>query len=148
MEWMARHGGSVYGRRKAHRHLIDVHASHHGEICAHHPLHRQILKLADLGGVQPELHEQFMSNPRRLIDLHELDGGTAFDNRPVKQALCGRHGEQRAHLAAAARLAEDRYRVGIASKLRDVLAHPLQRVNDIEHPDIARLREILSSEFL
>ncbi len=45
-------------------------------------------------------------------------------------------GHQRSDLAAAAGLAEYRDIAGIASEVRDVLAHPFQSHNDVEHSQV------------
>ena len=67
---------------------------------------------------------------------------TARWNKPFGR----RHAEQRADFAAAAGLAEDHHGVRVAAELFDVVAHPLQRVHDVEHADIAGLCELLAAE--
>ena len=47
-----------------------------------------------------------------------------------------------ADLPAAARLAEDHHGVGIAAELVRCCPHPLERVHDVEHADVAGLREL------
>src|SRR5436190_8074013 len=64
----------------------------------------------------------------------------------MKHSLCCRHCQQRRHLASSAGLAEDRHRVRISAELRDVLAHPFERVNDIEDSDVTGLRKLGSAE--
>ena len=60
--------------------------------------------------------------------------------------LAARHRHQHGHLPPAARLPEDGDPAGIASERRDVVAHPLERGHDVEHPDAARRREIIAGQ--
>jgi hypothetical protein len=60
----------------------------------------------------------------------------------VEQPLGRRHRQQRADLAAAARLAEDRHVARIAAEARGVVAHPLQRSDDVQHADVAGVGEL------
>ena len=66
----------------------------------------------------------------------------ALWNRPLALGMA----EQRADLSAAARLAEDRDVARIAAEARGVVAHPFERGDEIEHADIARLREALAAD--
>ena len=79
--------------------------------------------------------------PRDGADLRPAHGDGA-----MKQAFGRRHAEQRADLAAAAGLAEDRDVRGIAAEIRRVIAHPFQSQDDIEHAGVAGLRELLATE--
>ena len=63
-----------------------------------------------------------------------------------KSPLAVRHRQQRAHLSAAAGLAEDRDVARIAAEARGVLAHPLQRQHQVEQAGIAGLGEALAAE--
>jgi hypothetical protein len=65
----------------------------------------------------------------------------------VEQALCVRHAHQRAHLAAPAGLAEDRHVAGIAAEIRDVVSHPFECGDRVEHPNVAGMRVFLAAQF-
>jgi hypothetical protein len=76
------------------------------------------------------------------IRAHGGDVLAAHGGDLVHQALGDRHGHQRDHLAAAARLAERRDVAGIAAEGRDVVAHPLQGQDQIQVADIAAVGEV------
>ena len=57
----------------------------------------------------------------------------------VEQALCLGHGKQDQDFGPAARLAKDRYAVGIAPEGGDVVTHPLQRGYDIQMTGVLRV---------
>ena len=56
----------------------------------------------------------------------------------MKESFCGRHPEQRRGLHAATRFAEDQHVLRVAAEIFDVVAHPLERRDEIEHADVAR----------
>ena len=78
--------------------------------------------------------------------LFILESRAALNHRAMKQVLRRRHCEQRRDFLAAAGLAEDRHVARIAAELRDIVAHPLQRRDQIEHPDVARLGKFVVAE--
>ena len=97
-------------------------------------------------GLELELLQELARDARSLLGLDELDRRAALDDRAVKEPLRRRHREQSRHLTAAARLAEDRDVACVAAELRDVGADPLERVHDVEHADVAGLREVAAAE--
>ena len=62
------------------------------------------------------------------------------------EALRRGHPEQRAHLARAARLTEDRHVAGIAAERGDVVAHPLEAGDDVAHARVAGVGELLAAK--
>ena len=62
--------------------------------------------------------------------------GDAVDARDER--LGARHAEQRQHRAAAGRLAGDRHPGRVAAERRDVVAHPLQGEQPVEHATVHR----------
>jgi hypothetical protein len=78
---------------------------------------------------------------RGPLAVVEPDGRTPHYDGAVEQVARRRHRQQRAHLPAAARLAEDRHVAGIAAEALDVVAHPLQRRQHVERAGIAGLGE-------
>ena len=52
------------------------------------------------------------------------------------------HRHQRGDFSSAARLSEDRDQIRIAAEAVDVVTHPLQRRDDVEHADVAGEREV------
>ena len=87
-----------------------------------------------------------MGKPRRALAFGEANAGAALDDRLVEESFGPRHCQQRAHLSAAAGLTEDRDIARIAAKAPGVLAHPLERRDQIEKPGIARVREALVAD--
>ena len=72
-----------------------------------------------------------------------LDQRAAHRERAAEQSLRRRHAEQARDLAATTRLTEDRHVRRIAAEARDVVAHPLERGDDVEHADVAGIGELL-----
>src|SRR5438105_681292 len=72
--------------------------------------------------------------PRKAI--FTLLCSAALEDRAMEQSLGLRHGQQRRNLPAAARLAKYRHVVRIAAEVRDVIAHPFERGDDIQLADI------------
>ena len=64
--------------------------------------------------------------------------------RAVEQTLRRRHPEQAGDLAAATGFAEDRHVRRIPAELSDVVAHPLERGDDVEHADVAGIGELVT----
>ncbi len=89
----------------------------------------------DLGG---------LDRARRLERGDRGVGQRAHDDGAVEQALRRRHRRQHRGLAAAARLAEYRDVLRAAAEGVDVVADPLERGDQVEHAEIARVRELLS----
>ena len=67
----------------------------------------------------------------------------------MKQTFGPRHGEQSRDTHRPRRLAKDGHVAGIATKLRDVLLHPLQRRHLIKQAEVSRsgVRRIEVAEF-
>ena len=62
----------------------------------------------------------------------------ALHDGAVEQSLRERREQERHHVRAAGRLAEDRDALGIAAERRGVLAHPGERAHEIERAVVAR----------
>ena len=60
----------------------------------------------------------------------------------MEESVRGRHREQCRDFPAAAGLTEDRHVAGIATEFADVIAHPFERLDDVEHADITRRRKL------
>lgn len=106
---------------------------------------RNGLQFAHLVVAESEFGEEQTAVKDRVLPRFEPQDGPAFHEGAVEESLCRRHRHQDGDFAATARLAEDRDQVGIASKLRHVIAHPFERLDDIEHADAAGEREIRAS---
>jgi hypothetical protein len=65
----------------------------------------------------------------------------------MEQALRARHRHERGDLATTARLAEYRDQIRIAAEPFDVVADPLQRGDDVQHPRRSRQRELAACRF-
>ena len=95
----------------------------------------------------PQRRHQLARDARALIALDELQRRAALDDGAMEQPLRRRHRQQRRDLPAAAGLTEDRHRARIAAELRDVVAHPVERCDDVEHADVAGRRELRAAGF-
>ena len=60
----------------------------------------------------------------------------------MKQPFRTGHGHQRGDFSTAPRLTEDRHEIWVAAKADDIVAHPLERGDDVEQAHAARTREI------
>ena len=105
-------------------------------------LDRHLLRLCRLSRLQAERRHHTIGRLLCVVFRHLLQRRPALDDRLVEEALRRRHRQQRAHLAAAAGLAEDRHVARVAAKARDVVAHPLQRRDDVQHAHVAGIREL------
>ena len=92
--------------------------------------------------VDAQLGEELLRVAHRNVAIDHFYRRSAFDDGAVEESLGRGHRQQSLHLPPAAGLAEDGHRVRIAPKLSDVRAHPFQRLNDIQHADVAGGREI------
>jgi hypothetical protein len=70
----------------------------------------------------------------------------ALNDGPVEQALGARHRHERGDFSSPTRLTKDRDEVGVAAKAIDVVAHPLERCDDVEQPDRAGAGEIRAQD--
>ena len=80
----------------------------------------------------------------RRLGRARLEQRATHRARAAEQTLRRRHAEQAGDLAAATGLAEDRHVRRVAAELRDVVAHPLERGDDVEHADVARVGELVA----
>ena len=71
-----------------------------------------------------------------LLGVYIEDGAT-HDDGLVEESFGLGHAHQRAHLAATARLTEDSHIIGVAAKVSDIVAHPLEGLHRVEHTHIA-----------
>ena len=55
----------------------------------------------------------------------------------MEEAVSRRHGHERGAFGATSRLAKDQDAGRVAAELGDVLAHPFERENQVEHAHIA-----------
>ena len=62
----------------------------------------------------------------------------------MEETLGWGHGHEYGNLAATAGLAEDGDSSGVTAEIGDVVTHPLEGHNNIEHPDSARIRVLLA----
>ena len=75
---------------------------------------------------------------RHLLAAHRPDA--------MEEAGGRRHGHQRGALRATAGLAEDGDVAGVAAKRRGIVAHPAQREDQVQHPDVAGVGEVGAAE--
>ena len=107
--------------------------------------HRQVEQLA--GVRQAERCKQRLCVFGRRVGRHRLQMrvarvGAALDDRAMEQALAGRHRHHGRDLSAAAGLAEDRHVARVAAELADIVAHPFERRDEIEHAGVGSVRKL------
>ncbi len=115
---------------------------YHGEVRRHNFFNGKLLQSAHILSVDAQLGEELLRVAHRDIAINHLDRRAAFDNRAVEKPFGRGHCQQRLYLAPAAGLAKDGHRVWITSKLRDIRTHPFQRLNDVQHAGVARVRKV------
>jgi len=99
-----------------------------------------------LATLEAEARHQRFGVLRRRGRRHARDRRPALCDRPVEQALCGRHAEQRAHFACAAGLTEDRDVLRIAAEAVDVVADPREARDDVLLSGVAGFCEAFTAE--
>ena len=105
--------------------------------------------LGQLAGVRlrdAELGAQRERHLVRLVAHLHVQARPALDDGAMEESLRLRHAEQRRDLPAAARLAEDGDVPGIAAECADVVAHPLERLHEVEHAGVAGGRVALAEQ--
>jgi len=100
-------------------------------------LPRHVLQFVELIRFDPELGQHGFGGFIRGLNGYTAQRRPAFNHRAVEQPLRGGHGQQRAYFGTAAGLAEDGDIVRIAAEPGNVIAHPFERLDDVQHPDIA-----------
>ena len=117
------------------------------------PPHRQRVQVVEPAPGDAERREHPVGGGAGLLAGETAHLRAAHRDRLVEEAFRRRHPEQRAHLAAATRLAEHRDVVRVAAEIGDVVAHPLERRDDVEHAGVgvgvafaARVAEIEEPE--
>ena len=128
---------AVDQRRESLRHLVNVHAPHDLEVGRHDLIQRHALQLAHLSFGDAERRHQLVRRTRAGVALHQLQRGTALDRCSMEEPLRGRHRKQCRNLPATARLAKHHHVARVAAKLCDVVAHPFERKDDVEHAGVA-----------
>ncbi len=82
------------------------------------------------------------ASARHRLQMRVAGVGAALDDRAMEQAFACRHRHHGRDLAAAAGLAEDRHVGRIAAEFGDVVAHPFERRDQIEHAGIGAVGEL------
>jgi hypothetical protein len=108
-----------------------------GALRGHDAIKRQGLNVPDTRQLDTEFSEDHVSDLCGVLERIHLHARAAFDDASIKEPLRRRHGEKRGHLLAAAGLPEDKDSARIAAEIGNVVAHPGQRSNDIEHAYVA-----------
>ena len=114
----------------------------HGGVGREQPCHRHALQFAHLPRLQSQFREQQIRVLHRVLVRRQTKHGSALDDRAMEQPFRARHRHQRRDFSAASGLTEDRDEIRIAAESVDVVAHPLERGDDVEQADAARQREV------
>ena len=143
---MLRQHFAVDDRREARGRVIEAMLAARSKISRHQLVERDLLQPAEIPGRNLQLVEHRPRGERRILARHHFDRRSTLYRGSVEQAARFGHREQRADFAAAAGLAEDHHATGIAAEALDVVAHPAQRLHDVEHADVAGVRELRAAE--
>ena len=114
--------------------------------CSREPLGRNLVQPVEVAARDAEFVQHGFGQRAGALAPAYPDRGAALDHGAVEQAARRRHGQQDADLPAAARLAEDRHVAGIAAEPLDIVAHPFERGDEVEHAGIAGLRVALAAD--
>jgi hypothetical protein len=117
-----------------------------GKVRRHQSIERDFLKFAKILFRDLQLVEQCLGGKRCVIVRDYSYRRTALNHCTVEQTPGSRHREKRPYFPASARFPEDHDATWIAAEVLNVIADPFQRLNDIEHADIARVRELFASQ--
>ena len=97
---------------------------------------RNPIDVLNMFGIDVQLFQHSLTQLlSHLFGIH-IEDGTAHDDGLMEESLGLRHAKQRAYLASPTRLTEDGDIRGVATKLTDVLLHPLQGLHYVEHAHI------------
>ncbi len=105
---------------------------------------RHIAQLGSLRRADPENIEHGGGELLGVFDSALAQCRAALYGRFVKKSLRGRHGHERANLASASGLPEDRHVGGVAAEIRNIVPHPFERSHQVEHSRIGRVRELVA----
>ena len=108
--------------------------------------HRQRLQLAKVVAGEAEHLQHGIGQLGCAVALAQPDRRAALHDGAMEQPARRRHRQQRADLAAAAELAEDRDVARIAAEAVDVVAHPFQCGDHVQRAGIAGRGEIRAAD--
>ena len=130
---------SVNDRRETRDHPRDEAAEFAVDrtLRGHNPLERQGLNVRDAIRLDAEFGYDHVTNFGRVVERIHLHARAAFDDGSMEKPFRRGHGEKRGHFLAAAGFSEDEDSAWIAAEIGNVVAHPGQRGDDIEHADVA-----------
>jgi hypothetical protein len=100
--------------------------------------------LADALFREAEFLDEFVGAFCRRRGFGEADAGAGLGDGAMEKALGAIGGHERAGFEAAAGFAEDEDLAGIAAEGRDVVAHPFERGDHVEHAGDAAIRELFA----
>ena len=93
-----------------------------------------------------ELGQETLGALGRIVRGLAANRGAALGDRAMEQPARRRHRHHRRGLTAAAGLAEDRHAIRIAAEALDVVAHPLERRDQVLHADVGCARPFLAAQ--
>ena len=110
------------------------------------PVGRNRLQVPRLVRAQPDLREQQLGLAGRIARIADAQHRAALDDRAVEEPLGVGHREQGRDLPSAAGLAEHGHPGRVAAERLDVVAHPLEGGDDVEHARAAGRREVAAGQ--
>ena len=139
IERILRERDSVNDRREARDHpgYEAAKFAADGTLCGHDAIERQGLNVRDAIRLDAELGENHVADFCRVVERIHLHARAAFDDGSMEKPFRRRHGEKRGDFLTAAGFSEDEDSAGIAAEIGNVVAHPGERGDDIEHADVA-----------
>ena len=114
----------------------------HGAVRLEQARHRHALKLPHLPRLQSQFAKQEIRVTHRIFVRRQTQHRPALDNGAMKQPFRAGHRHQRRDFSTASGLTEDGDEIGIAAEAGDIVAHPLERGDDVEQARAAREREV------
>jgi len=124
--------------RQAHRAPRPAESLGQSGFCGDDRLRGRLYQGADITVANPQFRHEDASGFGPLPGCRRLGPGAALDDCPMIETVGGGHAHQHRDFAPAAGLAEDCHVAGIAAECTDILSHPMQGQDQVEHADIAR----------
>src|SRR6202041_3095966 len=108
-----------------------------GALCGHDTSKRHRLNVPDPGRLDAELGKDHVADFCAVVERIHLHARAAFDHGSIEKSFGRGHGEKRGDFLATAGFSENENSTGIAAEIGNVVAHPNERGDNIEHADIA-----------
>src|SRR5215831_7304131 len=109
-------------------------------------LGRDRVQLAEFGWLYMQFIEEGERELVAAVPRLQVQAWTALDDCAMEESLRLWHREQRCDFSATARFAEHGDVARVATEIGDILLDPRQRMDDVQHPRVARAGVALARE--